>query len=257
MKIKNNTQNEITVASTLIPAGEYYTIQNLELMKWQNDSSVLSGIGSGQLVMNDMTNDITDVAKGINLLLGVDTTPKDSDGVAYAKTKITTTGWAYQLHCMEFETAQAGSLYSKKADGSDFGFLTLKLFKDVNSSMVECTDQADADANCVMTQIDWEPTHDFEIVGGAFKQLSIPSDDVRLWVVAVPDVPAQYGGSKLFASSVNLKFMGLEEGVKVDGRAPKFMPYSATYHSNKIRIILKHSAGFKHRAMMIIEIFKA
>jgi hypothetical protein len=77
-----------------------------------------------------------------------------------------------------------------------------------------------------------------------------------LWVIGVPDVPAIYGGSKPFCTNVNIKYAGLEEGVKVDGRAPKFMPYDATNHTNKLRLIFRHPAGFKHKLCMIFELFK-
>ena len=105
--------------------------------------------------------------------------------------------------------------------------------------------------------MDWEATHDLEIIGGYLKQAVIPSDDLRLWVVGVPDVPEAYGGSKPFVVNVNLKYIGLEEGVRVDGRAPKYMAYSATYHTNKIRMIFRHAAGTKYKLSMIFELFKA
>ena len=60
-----------------------------------------------------------------------------------------------------------------------------------------------------------------------------------------------------FVINTNLKYIGVEEGVKVDGRAPKYMTYSATYHTTKLRLIFRHSAGFKHKMHMIFELFKA
>jgi hypothetical protein len=96
-----------------------------------------------------------------------------------------------------------------------------------------------------------------EIIGGFLKQLSAPTDDIRLWVIGVPDVAEAYGGSKPFVVNINLKYIGLEEGVRVDGRAPKYMSYSATYHTNKIRMMIRHPAGVKHKLCMIFELFKA
>lgn len=182
--------------------------------------------------------------------------PKDSDGAPLSRNKITATGWGYQLHGLEFKTSQLDSLYSKKKDGTDFGFSTIKLFKDSGGSLVECVDQADADVNCIATQVEWEPTHDYEVIGGMLKMITVPTENVRVWVTGVPDVPEVYGGSKPFVVSVNLKFIGIEEGVKVDGRAPKYLTYSVN-HTNKLQLFFRHPAGFKHDLHMIFEIFKA
>jgi hypothetical protein len=179
--------------------------------------------------------------------------PIDSDGSPLQRVKITTSGWHYQLHGLECQTSQLDSVFSKKEDGSDFGFCTIRCYAADGSLL---TIQEDCDTQAVKTVVDWEPTHDYEIVGGFFKQLSIPTSDVRLWVVGVPDVPAVYGGSKLFCANINLKFIGVEEGIKVDGRAPKYMTYSATYHTNKLRMILKHDSGVKHNLNIIFEMFK-
>lgn len=179
--------------------------------------------------------------------------PSDSDGSPLSRAKITTSGWSYQMHNLEFKTSQLDSLYSKKQDGTDFGFITIKCY---DSNGNQLSSQEDCDTSAVETIVDWEPNHDYEIVGGNFKQTAIPTENIRLWVVGVPDVPANYGGSKLFVTGVNLKYLGLEEGVKADGRAPKYLTYNATYHTNKLRFILKHDAGFKHDIQATLEIFK-
>jgi hypothetical protein len=179
--------------------------------------------------------------------------PKDSDGSPLQRVKITTAGWHYQLHGIEFSTSLL-TPYSKKEDGSDYGYTTVKCY-DADGNQL--TDQAACDANAVKTVIDWEPTHDLEIIGGMVKQVDAPAEDVRVWVIGVPDVPVEYGGSKPFAVNVNMKFMGKEEGVKVDGRAPKFLSYNAVIHTSKLRLIFKHPAGLKHQMHMIFELFKA
>jgi hypothetical protein len=55
---------------------------------------------------------------------------------------------------------------------------------------------------------------------------------------------------------VNLKFVDPSDKVEADGRVSKYMSYSATYHTNKLRVILKHNAGIQHEVMLIIEMFK-
>lgn len=178
--------------------------------------------------------------------------PKDSDGSLMQRTKITTTGWHYQLHGIEFSTSQLDSVVSNKSDGTSFGFSTIKCY-DVDG--IELTTQETCNTSAVHTVIDWEPTHDYEIIGGILKQKTIPASDVRLWVVGVPDIPAIYGGSKPFVTNINLSYIGLEDGVRVDGRSPKYMAYSASYHTNKLRLIFKHVAGLEHPMHMIFEMF--
>lgn len=51
-----------------IAAGAYYTVETFELPRWQSDSTVLSDIGSGILLVNDGSIDITDVNSAINHL---------------------------------------------------------------------------------------------------------------------------------------------------------------------------------------------
>lgn len=256
-RFKNNKVAADVWVGQEIQPGAYYEIQVLELHRWQNDSKVLTDVGSGDGVMNDGTADITGVAEAVNFLKDVDPTPRDTDGSPLSRQKVTQSGWNYQMHGFEFKSAQLDSFYSKKIDGSDFGFGVLKCFKDNAGSLVECVDQADADTNAIVTQVEWEPTHDYEIIGGMLKQLSAPAQDLRVWVIGVPDVPEAYGGFKPFVVSVNLKFMGVEEGVKVDGRAPKKLVYDVVNHTNKLRLFFRHPAGFKHDMHMIVELFKA
>lgn len=178
---------------------------------------------------------------------------RDSDGSLLSRSKITTTGWSYQLHGLEFKTSQLNSVYSKKSNGTDFNFTTIKCYDAQGNQLIT---QESCDTDSVKTVIDWEPTHDYEIIGGMFKIASVPTEDIRLWVIGVPDIPVEYGGSKEFASNINLKYIGIEEGVKADGRAPKYLQYNSELHTNKIRLILEHPAGVKHDIHMLLEIFK-
>lgn len=206
-------------------------------------------------VLKDSGADQTDFETNFKSLANLNSElPTDSDGSPLQRVKITTTGWSYQLHGVEFKTSQLDSIVSKKSNGVDFGFSTIKCY---DSDNIELTTQGECDTVSVKTVLDWEPTHDYEIVGGMLKQQSIPGSNVRLWVVGAPDVSEGYGGGKCFVTNVNLSFIGIEEGVRVDGRAPKYLSYDATYHTNKLRLIFTHNAGLKHPMHMIFEIFKA
>jgi hypothetical protein len=184
----------------------------------------------------------------------------DSDGSLLSRSKITQTGWHYQLHGVEFTTSTLNSGYSKKSDGADFGFMSMKFYKDVSGTETEITgddlNQSFLNSNCIKTIVDWEPTHNYEMIGGFLKQISAPTESVRVWINGVPDISSQYGGNKEFVANVNLTFMGLEDGIRVDGRAPKMLTYSATYHTNKMRIALRHPAGYAHPLHMLFELFK-
>jgi predicted secreted protein len=257
--IHNISEEAKTYEGREVAAGAFFLIEPSFEAEYMSCALLIADLANGIVKMSaNGTSSISgNASANVDFLKGLDLTPKDSDGSPLSRNKVTQTGWNYQMHGFEFKSAQLDSFYSKKSDASDFGFGVLKCFKDSNGSLVECTDQADADTNAIVTQVEWEPTHDYEIVGGMLKQLSSPAQDLRVWVIGVPDVPEAYGGFKPFVVSVNLKFMGSEEGVKVDGRAPKKMLYDAVNHTNKLRLYFRHPAGFKHDMHMIVELFKA
>lgn len=176
--------------------------------------------------------------------------PRDSDGAQLTRTKMAPADWTYQLHSMEFESSKLGSVYSKDVNNNDTNFGTIKFY---NASDVELTDQPTIDTDCVKTVIDWMPTHDYEIIGGVFRQLVLPASDIRMWVVGLPGI-----ANKDFVFGINLKFVSVADGIKADGRAPKRLSYNTSpgYDTNKMRLILRHDAGFKHKMAMIFEIFK-
>lgn len=179
---------------------------------------------------------------------------KDTDGAILSRTKITEAGWHFQAHAFEFTTSHLTSVYSKDLAENDLNFVTIKCY---NSSDVELTTQASCDTDCVRTVIEWEPTHDFEVLGGHVFQETAPTNDTRLWIRAVPDVPKALGGSVDFIQGgVNLKLLGNQGEIDLDGRTAKRMAYDSTYHTNKFQIVVTHSAGDKCPLMFVAYIFK-
>lgn len=220
-----------------------------------DEISVLNGIVDGH------SGELLEQNQLVSVRISEDiVNPKDIDGSILSRIKVTKLGWQFQLHGIEFETSVLNSIYEKDSNLQDYNYSALKFYElidNVETLMVNPT-QNDLDTKCVKTVLDFEPTHNYEIIGGFFKQTELPTSDVRFWCVGVPDVPAQYGGSKEFATgSINLKYAGLEEGISIDGRAPKYLAYSATYHTNKLIFILRHSTGFKHKMNIWLEYFKA
>jgi|CXWL01.1.fsa_nt_gi hypothetical protein len=181
------------------------------------------------------------------------TTQIDSDGAVMSRVKVAPSGWNFQYRGVEFATSTLASVVNKDADNSDLADATLKLYK-ADGTLI--TDQAVADAECVKTIIDIEPPYDIYIAGGKLKFITQPTEDVRIAVVGVPDVPAVAGGSKHFVQNINLKFLPAADGVNADGRAAKWLQYSATYHTNKIRFLLYHPAGHKMPISTFLELYR-
>jgi len=121
----------------------------------------------------------------------------DVDGAQIVRIKAAKKGWTYQALSMEFSTsALSSSLYCKDSSGTDVSGISLKAY---NGSNVEVTVPGVLNANLgtiTKTVIDFEPTHDYEIIGGNLRTTTDIVSDMRLWIVAVPDIPANMGGSR-------------------------------------------------------------
>lgn len=180
---------------------------------------------------------------------------KDSEGSLIVRSKQAPTGWNYHAHAFEFKLSTLNSDVCLDENGDDFGFTSIKLY---NAAGEEITDQPTADTDCVKTVLDWEPTHDFEILSGKlyFKDETL-NEDIRLWVIGVPDIPKEYGGSRCFANGINLDYLDAFQPIETDGRVSKYMSYNPTLHSNKFRFILRHNPGKKLDIMFVLEIYKA
>jgi hypothetical protein len=177
----------------------------------------------------------------------------DTDGAAISRPKAAKKGWVFSLLDIEFKTAKIGSFYSKQKDGTDRTGIGIK-FYDVNETEITSSEN---EANCVKTVVTFEPTYDYEVIGGQLQQIDKPVTDIRVWVIAVPDVPYAYGGSREMIGGVNLKFIDPTDKIYADGRVAKLMSYSATYHTNKLEFTLKHEAGVQHDIMILLELFRA
>jgi len=255
IQIKNDSGSVQTWAGKEFAIAEEYTVPtDTNRIKYQTNAGLLTAIGAGDALVGNGTAYFSDVNEALNWLKGHDTTPKDSEGIPYAKTRMTKSGWHFQIHAIEFETSNLTSLYNKDKDEVDLGFATLKCY---NSSDTELTVQGDCDTSCVYTVVTWEPDYDYEILGATIEQDAAPNTDVRMWVTAVPDLTPAQGGSIPFGQGgINLRRMGSSGEVSIDGRTPKIMTYNATYHTNKFEILVRHNAGVKHTIILLTNIFK-
>jgi len=191
--------------------------------------------------------------------------PKDTDNTVLSRTKITALGWTMQDHYFEFKlgTLASTGLYSKKSDGTAFGFCTMQFYRDVAGveTLITGNDAADQSyltTNAIRTDVIWEMTNDLDIISGYMAFAAAITVDVRFWVVVVPDLPEIYGGSKeLVTGGRNLRFMEPCVPFVIEGRTVKHLVYGGTYHTNKIKLTYRHPAGFNDAVSMSIGLYKA
>ena len=254
---KNTSGASDTWVGQVIADGAYYQIDDTERLSWQTNDKVLQDIGAGDLTIakdDSGTNDISGTAAQIDYLKNVDTTPKDNDGARLSRPKMAPTGWTYQARGFEFETSKLNSIFNEKYDGTDYGGVTIKFYDNAD---VELTTQASIDTDCVKTEVDFEPTYDYELIGGFVAMDTGTTSDIRMWCIGVPDLTEAQGGSKVMINGINMKFANDHDRVRLDGRTGKRMNYDATYHTNKLRKIFTHPAGAKCKFLVCFEHYKA
>ena len=255
--IKCEKSGGITLKGKFIAEGTYYMIPETEYLKWASNTNVIDALATNDIAVSnvtDETNDIADTALALNFLRDIVITPTDVDGVPLARTKITQSGWHFQYHSIEWETSKLNGVYNKDFNENDLGYATIKFYDDQD---VELTLQGDIDTDCVKTVVDFEIGHDFEVIGGTFKQTVAPTSNVRLWIIAAPDIPKVMGGTVEFTQGgLNLKRLGANSQIELDGKTAKMMAYDATYHTSKFRFVVRHGAGSKHPLFMSFKLFK-
>lgn len=179
---------------------------------------------------------------------------KDSDGATLSRIKHAPTGWTYQLRGIEFTTSTINSLINNDKDKKSLLDCVVK-FYDVDNNLIN--DQPTADLSCTKTIIDLEPTYDYYIIGGRLIIAEVPTTNVYCSIVAVPDIPALYGGSKVVVQNMNLHFLTQNNNsIIIDGRSAKQLSYSAVNHTNKLRIIIFHDVGDKNLISVCLEHYK-
>lgn len=255
VKIKNDTITSQTWVGKAFAAAEEYQVSEAKRSKWASNSTLLTAISNSEALVGDGSEYFTDISKALDWLKGTNLTPSDTDGVPLSRTKVTKTGWHYQANSVEFSTAKLSSLVNIDAAGDDLGYTTIKYYDVVGVELVAGT-QGELDTDCVKTVITWEPGVDYEIIGGTLYQSAAPSNDVRLWITAVPDLtPAQGGSIPFMEGGMNLKHMGTGAIMELDGKTPKLMTYNATYHTSKFQITATHTAGDQCPVMVVLKVF--
>jgi hypothetical protein len=259
--IKNNSSDTFSYSggTVIVPPGSL----DLDSSLWfslYSDPLFLSDIRLNNILINDGVNDYSAPTSEEYVkfaVTGIEYNNKDTDGANIVRLKAAKKGWSFWAVPIEITTSTLnGSLFCQDSTGTDIPGITCKIY---DGSDTEITTAGDANANlltCVKTVVDFEPAFDYEIIGGALRINSNPAQDVRLWIVGAPDIPAIYGGSKEFASGVNLKFLAPDSSFEVDGRVTKFLSYNPDTHQSKMRIILKHPAGLQVNLQTVIQVYR-
>ena len=182
---------------------------------------------------------------------------RDTDGALITRNKAAKKGWSFWAIALECTTSTLqGTLYCKDSSDIDIPGVFCKIY-DANDAEVTTAGILNANLNnCVKTVVDFEMPFDFEIIGGTMRVNANQSQDVRMWIIGAPDIPASGGGSKEFASGINLKFLAQDSSFEIDGRVTKFITYDPTYHSGKIRMLFRHPAGTQANAQVVIHLYR-
>lgn len=215
------------------------------------DKLILDPEGSGTMVANpDATDFETTVKPSANGM--IPDFQLDSDGATLSRVKVAPTGWNFNYRMVEIQLATVNGLVNNDQNGSAVGDATITLY---DASGVVITDPA-LQGNAVKTVVDIEPPYNICVAGGALRMDTSPTSDVYLNVIAVPDIPASYGGSKVFIQNVNLSYIDGIIGLDADGRAAKQLNYSAALHTSKFRFIFTHNAGYQFWCAILMEIYR-
>jgi len=205
-------------------------------------------------VENNLTPNISDVIQ-------LKEQDPDTGGVQFTP-RYAPEGWKQQIFELEFETS-IGNIHEKDYLDNDIGWSTCKFYKDDGQGgEIECVDQADRDINCTRTDLEWMPDMDYMIKGGWVAQMSTPSVEIYVWAQAavLPDI---YGGPQAtFAEGgINLRYMDSKQRNGLDGVAGTILYYNHPQlgpgvGTNKIRYVVRHPAGHRHRLQCIFDLFR-
>lgn len=246
-------KDQVAARNSLIQEVKIYSKKNPEeirtykLFLYDGQFKAVTFIQADGEMETELNDYLTNYQPNVNKSLE----PKDTDGATLRRNKISPLGWMYQMHAIEFTTSKINSFFNQDELGNDLTFVTMKLYDSEDQLITEQTNET----NAVKTVIEWEPNHTFEIIAGKFLQTLPPTQDVRLWIIAVPDIPKEYGGDKDFIQGgINLKYFS--NVLSADGRVAKKLEYIEGLKLTKIQIVVKHSAGYQHSGQLLFEIFK-
>ncbi len=180
--------------------------------------------------------------------------PKAPDGRLIVRQTSANKTKNFRLKVFSFRPGDPSSLKNKNTDFTDASDITMTCYKSDGTTTTSRT-------NAVKTIIDFEPTFNYEVIGG---WIDVPdtisgssSEDWWVSCIGVPDIPYAFGGSVPFVGGTNLE-AAITKKLNSDGRATSYLAYDATYHTNKLRWILLHPTNLLSdhpRIQIYVEIF--
>jgi hypothetical protein len=174
---------------------------------------------------------------------------KDVNNRPLQRLAVATEGWTFLVLGLSIKTSTIDGASIKDITNVNMNCVTYRMYDSNGVSTVDSS-------LCSKTEVDVVLPYDIEIIGGVLNQKERPVDSVYYNVVAVPDIPYNYGGTRALVQGVDLSFVSPNEGLEADGRVAKYLKYNASLHTNKFRITLFHPPGFKHDVLQIMEIYR-
>lgn len=177
--------------------------------------------------------------------------PKSADGRMVVRMTTASKARNFNLRIFSFLAGDHTTLKNQDSNYNALSDITMTCY-DVGG--VVTTDPTTA----VKTVVDLEPHYNFEIIGGWIDTppglVGGTSGDWWISCVGVPDIPYTYGGSVNFVYPANLEIVYTQKVVS-DGRASQYLIYSPTYHTNKVRWIMKHPVNANAQVQIYVETF--
>ena len=177
----------------------------------------------------------------------------DTDGRPLSKKLITQEGWWLSCLIFSFQTGKYDSLHAKESDNStNISGFTHKIYDSNNDEITS----SENETNAVKTIIEYMPPFDFDFIGAEVYQPAMPTNDIFGYMVAVPDISEESGGSKAMCKGgFNFRCLG-PNGFTLDGRATTRMNYNATYKTNKLQFLIYYPTYEVHDLMIRLEHYR-
>lgn len=250
-RLKNNSGSTKFILSRDVDDQAYYNIPVNLWLQVNNDTDITDDIVAGDLIVNNGTDDLN-VTDGLNWLskFGTKNIEVDDQGRQIVRRATSIKGWHYSAIMAEIKTSTTAT-YNKDYLGNDLNEVSIVMY-DVNDAVTT------VGADCVKTVVTIAPDYDYEIIEGDVYHTVRPTENVRLWTLAgIPQLGPNY--VKTFVNGLNLRFMSPDDHIESDGRSSKFMLKTipgVPYNGNQFQFIFKHSAGFEHEVMVLLELYR-
>ena len=255
--VNSSSDAKTYVSSTVVAAAS--TSTDVASKYWYgllNDLEFCKDLKLNNILINNGIEDLSypksqEYLEQVNVL-GI--ANRDSDGSQLSRSKVTTSGWHFQISPIEVKTCTWQGFHHKVMNPvtlveTESGFVTHKLY---DANRVEITDPEQA-LTAKYTVIDWCTNHELEIVGAILTQASPPETDIYMYTSGAPgilNVPFGTGG-------INLKCLGIGGVIDADGKAAKYLHPSVPIPGlNKFRTVIVHDVGVVHQFQIIYKLFK-